>query len=95
MNCKQLNELINTKQHFSIIDIREPYECESGVISHTNIPLSKVLQRVNELPQHIPLILYCNSGKRSVALKYILEKFHGFKNIEHLEGGYQSFINQN
>ena len=93
MNCKQLKEYIKAKEDVSIIDIREPYECESGVISHTNIPLSSFLKHIDELPKNKPLILYCHSGKRSVALKFILEKFYGFKNIQHLEGGYQSYLN--
>ena len=93
MNCSQLKEIINAQVKISIIDIREPYECEDGSISKTNIPLSQVLKRIKELPKTTPLLLYCNSGKRSIALTFILEKFHSFKNIDHLEGGYQSWVN--
>ena len=94
MNCKQLKELINQQSDVCIIDIREPYECDEGAISEINIPLNQVLDRIDDLPKNTPLILYCNSGKRSKALKFILEKFHAFKNIDHLEGGYLSWINQ-
>ena len=75
----------------TIIDIREAYECEDGYICELNIPLAQFLSRINEIPKDKQVVLYCNSGKRSLSLKYMIEKLHSFNNITHLEGGFQKW----
>lgn len=51
----------------SIIDVREPYECEEGMAANaTNIPLGDVPGKIEEfkaMPK--PIIVYCRSGNRS------------------------------
>jgi rhodanese-related sulfurtransferase len=49
------------------------------------------MSRINELPKDKPVVLYCNSGKRSRSLKYMIEKLHSFNNLTHLEGGFQKW----
>jgi len=91
MTIKELKHLIDTKSDIFIIDIREPYEYESGSICKLNIPLDEVMSRVNEIPTDKKVLLYCKSGKRSRSLKYMIEKQHAFINLHHLEGGYQTW----
>ena len=91
MTVKELKFSIDIKADILIIDIREPYECENGSISDFNIPLAEFMSRINEIPKEKTVILYCNSGKRSQSLKYMIEKIHAFSNLNHLEGGYQKW----
>ena len=39
-------------------------------ISELNIPLDQFMIRINEIPRDKPVVIYCNSGKRSKSLKY-------------------------
>ena len=91
MNVKELKHLIDNNVNICIIDIREPYECENGSICSFNIPLDQIMNRVDEIPREKNVVFYCNSGKRSKSLKFMLEKIHAFKNLAHLEGGFKQW----
>lgn len=72
------------------IDVREPYELDSGKIPEAvNIPLGTLLSDENafaNISPETPLIIYCQHGVRSLsAANYLLE--FGFKNIAHISGG--------
>jgi rhodanese-related sulfurtransferase len=49
------------------------------------------MTRINEVPKVKPVLIYCNSGKRSRSLKFMIEKLHTYNNLSHLEGGYQKW----
>ena len=91
MTVQELKRLINRNEDITIIDIREAYEFEDGSICELNIPLAQFLNKINEIPRNRPVVLYCNSGKRSRSLKYMIEKLHSFNNLSHLEGGFQKW----
>jgi phage shock protein E len=57
---------INYKEA-TIVDVREPFECEMGMIKgSTNIPLGEVSGKIEEFKSmKKPLILCCKSGNRS------------------------------
>ena len=91
MTVQELKRLIIKNKDIKIIDIREIYEFEDGSISELNIPLDQFMIRINEIPRDKPVVIYCNSGKRSKSLKYMVERNHSFNNIYHLEGGFQKW----
>jgi sulfur-carrier protein adenylyltransferase/sulfurtransferase len=72
---------------FQLIDIREIYEVENENLGGKHIPMDEVLARTGELMRDIPVVLHCNSGKRSNAVVYALEQKFGFNNLYSLEGG--------
>jgi len=58
-----------------LIDVRTPEEFASGHISGAvNIPLDQIGNRISEIPQDKPIVLYCRSGNRSNQAAAILEK---------------------
>ena len=63
------------RRDVTVIDVREPMEYASGHISGSlNIPLSRISQA--DLPRG-PLVLVCQSGKRSAkALNQLLQQGH-------------------
>ena len=75
MTVQELKRLMIKNEDITIIDIREIYEFEDGSICELNIPLDQFMIRINEIPKDKPVILYCNSGKRSKSLKYMVEKY--------------------
>jgi rhodanese-related sulfurtransferase len=95
MDKQTLKIKLKEDSNLLLIDIREPFEHEYGYISELNIPLNEMMERVKELDTTREIVLYCSTGKRSKALKYMIAKTHSINTIDHLEGGYQSWIESN
>ena len=70
-----------------VIDVREIGEGPDAGFPTLNIPLSALRQKIPEIDEN-NIILFCNSGKRSLkAGRLLLEQFGKLKKISHLEGG--------
>ena len=67
-------ENINVKEA-TIVDVREPFECEEGLIEGSiNIPLGDVPNKIEEFKaMKRPLVLCCKSGNRSGQAVQFLE----------------------
>lgn len=66
----------------TIVDVREPSECEQGMIDGSiNIPLGDVPNKIEEFKaMKKPLVLCCKSGNRSGQAVQFLEA-NGIKDI--------------
>jgi rhodanese-related sulfurtransferase len=85
-----LNKKINWPTQ--LIDIREPYEHEEGHIEGSiNIPMGDFLEKLNQLETNKQIIIYCNTGRRSKPVVYMLKKLHNIS-AYNLEGGYKNFL---
>ena len=74
-----------------LIDVRTPEEFASGHIqSALNLPVETLQTRLSEVPQDIPVIVYCRTGNRSAAAAQILVDA-GFQPVYDL-GGIQSWV---
>lgn len=70
-----------------VIDVRETHELPKADFKNLNIPLSTLSDKIPEIGAD-NIILFCQSGKRSLkAGQLLLEKFGKSKNISHLKGG--------
>lgn len=80
-----------------LIDVRENFEYQKyriDVQNITNIPLSEIEHKINELPVNKEIILVCNNGLRSsMALKYLEQR--GFNNLKFIDGGIVKWIQNN
>ncbi|WP_406538596.1 rhodanese-like domain-containing protein [Fibrobacter sp.] len=79
-----------------LIDVRTPAEVAKGMASAAaiNIPLQEMPQRLGEFPKDKDLLIYCRSGKRSMAAsKFLVEK--GFTRVFNVEGGILALPPQN
>ena len=75
-----------------VIDVREPWEYEEHNIGATNIPLTLLPEKLEELEElkSKEVVVHCQSGKRShQARKYLA--MHGFEKVKSLVGGLQAF----
>lgn len=69
-----------------LIDVRTPEEFASGHIpGSVNIPVDSLGQRLSEVPQDKPVVLYCRSGNRSNQAAQILDQA-GYTQIYDLGG---------
>ena len=70
-----------------LIDVRTEAEVAQGVINGAiHIPLHLLPLRAAEIPQDIPVVIYCRSGARSAqACAFMASK--GYENMHNLAGG--------
>jgi len=84
-------ELLHKLPKVQLIDIREQYEYEDGHIEGSiNIPMGDVLENLNKLDQTKEIIFYCNTGRRSKPVVFMLNKLHKISSYN-LKGGYKNF----
>lgn len=72
---------------FTLIDVREPEEYKEGHLPGALLmPLSDLLDRMNELDPSNPVITYCRMGNRSKSAAALM-KGQGFSRAYSIEGG--------
>ena len=78
--------LVQKDPSLRLIDVRTPEEFASGFIAGAvNIPVDQLSQRLNEVPQDEPVVVYCHSGNRSHQASQILEDA-GYSQVYDLGG---------
>ena len=99
MFCIMLKEITpeelilnNSPLSIQLIDIREPYELTDGyILGNTNIPMGDILDKKDQLSKTKDIIIYCNTGRRSRPVVYMLKKLHNIS-VYNLQGGYKNFL---
>ncbi len=97
MQHLQPEELLNWKNENKphlLVDIREEYEVAICTLGGMHIPMEHVIEKYSTLPKEHPIIFHCNSGKRSDALVYMIEKKFPGDKIYSLAGGVHSYAEQ-
>ncbi|HSZ72591.1 MAG TPA: rhodanese-like domain-containing protein [Cytophagaceae bacterium] len=87
VTVEQLKKMIDDKEDFQLIDVREPSEFESANLKGELIPLSTVPQNVDKISKTKKVVVHCRSGKRSANAIIFLENNHGYDNLYNLTGG--------
>ena len=82
----ELKKLLDNKEDFVLIDVREPYEYDEVNLNGKLIPMGDALDRSEEIPRDKKVVLHCRSGKRSGQACLILDTM-GFTNTKNLVGG--------
>ncbi len=73
-------------ENATIIDVRTPEEfAKAHIAGAINVPVDQVENRIAEVAKskNEPLILHCQSGRRSASAKKILERM-GYANVQDL-----------
>ncbi len=87
VDCKKLKEKIKNKEDFVLVDVREPYEHEDGILPGVNIPTSVIQMEFNQIPKDKEVVIYCMTGSRSSMVINFLEQNFGYTNLVNLDGG--------
>ena len=97
MQHLQADELFiwkNENKPHLLVDIREEYEVAICTLDGMHIPMEQVIEKYPSLPKGNPIVFHCNSGKRSDALVYMIEKKFPGDAIYSLAGGVQGYAEQ-
>ncbi len=90
----ELTLLIENKNDFQLIDVREPEEHEAFNIGGQLIPLGEIAHQLQEISTDKPVIIYCRKGIRSqIAIQRLQDKFP-FTNLINLVGGTEAWKKQ-
>jgi molybdopterin/thiamine biosynthesis adenylyltransferase/rhodanese-related sulfurtransferase len=91
---KDVKTLIDAKENFILIDVREPHEFQIGRIpTSTLIPLGDLPKKVAELDPSANYVLHCKMGGRSAKGCDVLRQA-GFKNVRNMTGGILAWSDQ-
>ena len=87
-----LQEKINNKEDFVLIDVREPQEHENFNIGGILIPMNTVFQNLHIIPKDKTVILYCQKGIRSGLVIQRLQQKYLYTNLLNLSGGIDKWL---
>lgn len=88
INATELLARINNGEGLNLIDVRETIEYHTFNIGGTNIPLSVLVNTINNWAYNKTdeLIVICKVGLRSETAQKILLQ-NGYQNVKNLSGG--------
>lgn len=75
------------KRDFQLIDVREAHEVARDHMNGYHIPLGEVDVRKDEIAKNKPVVIHCQSGKRSQTAIEKLQQHDTFENLYNLTGG--------
>lgn len=87
ITAEELIHLQNNKaEEVYLVDVRENYEFEDHNLGGVNIPLYELQDRINELPEDMTIVFYCQTGQRSKMAVQLLKEIFKAK-VYSLKGG--------
>ena len=90
----ELKSKQDKKENFTLLDVRENYECDICSIGGLHIPMADIPNRAIEISKDIQVVVMCRSGKRAESVANLLISDLDFKNVVILEGGILAWIEQ-
>jgi rhodanese-related sulfurtransferase len=80
-------QMLKDRKNVYLLDVRTPGEYQQMRLADAHlIPIDQVTQRIGEIPQDRPVIVYCAVGSRSAQVFNYLAR-RGYNEVYNLEGG--------
>ena len=86
ISCTELKKMMDSKEDFQLIDVREEYEVDIASIGGELIPMGDVIDNLEKISRDKKVVVYCRTGNRSGVITQTLDA-QGFTNIFNLKGG--------
>jgi adenylyltransferase/sulfurtransferase len=83
----ELKKMMDGKEDFQLIDVREPHEHQLTNIGGELIPMGRIFENVEKIDREKKVIFYCRTGNRSGNVVKALEQRLGHNNLYNLKGG--------
>ena len=91
ITSKELQQLMDTKTGFQLIDVREQDEHDEFNIGGQLVPLAEITKFTEHIETGKPVVVYCRMGIRSqIAIQKLEDKFP-FTNLFNLIGGIEAW----
>jgi adenylyltransferase/sulfurtransferase len=87
VTVSELKQMLDNKEDFQLIDVREPHENDICTLNAMLIPLAEIPNNINRINKEGKVIIHCRSGARSGNAIAYLEENYGFENLYNLTGG--------
>jgi len=87
ISVQELKELIDNKEDFQLVDVREPAEYDQANLGGELIPLQTIPNNIDKISKDKKVVVHCRSGKRSANAITFLEQNYGYTNLLNLSGG--------
>ena len=84
---QELKQMLDNKEDFQLIDVREEHEFEICNLKGELIPMGEIPDNVQKISKDKPVIIHCRSGARSGNVIQYLESNFGYTNLYNLQGG--------
>lgn len=94
ISVKELKKMMDEKQDFQLIDVREPFEFEIANMGGELIPMATIPEKLDAIAKDKMVIIHCKSGGRSGRIIEFLEENHGFDNLYNLAGGITAWADE-
>lgn len=93
IGANKLHTLLSSRQKVYLVDVREPMEYNQGHIQNSiNIPLSCILNEIDQFDFGKKLIMICKAGVRSkLACEKLLAEGYDF-DLLNLDGGVLAWV---
>ncbi|MBK9330408.1 MAG: molybdopterin-synthase adenylyltransferase MoeB [Sphingobacteriales bacterium] len=91
ITADELRKMIENKQDFQLIDVRELHEHELQHIGGELMPMQSILSNQHMISKEKKVVMFCKSGLRSANVIRYLEK-EGYSNLYNLQGGIDQFL---
>ena len=91
---QQVQDCLKKQPATLLLDVREEDEVRLCALPGSlHIPMNLIPLRHNELPDDVPIIVYCHHGIRSLNVARYLAHV-GFENVANLQGGIDAWARQ-
>ncbi len=91
---QELKQMLDNKEDFQLIDVREEHEFEICNLKGELIPMGEVSDNVAKISKDKPVVIHCRSGARSGNVCNYLEQNFGYTNLYNLKGGILAWADQ-
>lgn len=93
INPAELKRMQQSRESFTLVDVREPDEVAEGAIAGSQpLPRGQLEYKIDTITtdKDRPIVCYCGGGGRSALAAQSLKRM-GFKNVMSLAGGYKGW----
>ena len=91
IHVRQLDEMIDNKEDFFLLDVRELPEYKSGTIEGaTRYSVDELREFLEEIPEGKKIVVFCEVGLRGYVASRILMQ-NGFDEVYNLIGGMRTY----
>ncbi|UZR94212.1 rhodanese-like domain-containing protein [Chondrinema litorale] len=94
ITVQELKKLMDDKEDFQLIDVREENEFNFCNINGELMPLGRILDFEEEISKDKKVVVHCRSGARSANAILQLEDAFGYDNLYNLKGGILAYAKE-